>query len=1344
MDFPQRFGKYELLGHIATGGMAEVFRARSFGVEGFEREICIKRMLPGLSRDPRFVQMFVREARICAGLGHPNVVQIYELGRVGDDHYMAMEFVHGHDLARVLRECRRRRVPVPVPVAVHVVGQALRGLGCAHSLTGPDGASLGVVHRDVSPHNILVGFAGETKVFDFGIAQVAERTGSRNQRAGGKAAYMSPEQAKGELLQGASDIFSAGVVLYELLAMRRPYVGSGAVGSGAEVAELAGVDTVAPSGHTRGPPDDVRHHRPEVPAEVVAVLDRMLSEDPAARFDDAYEAADSLQAAMYEAGLHGHEGGLRDFLAELFPQSRDPVRARSVDLTGLVSDVASLIDPAPPPPPTTRPEATESLEAARRPVVVLLAELTGLTDASVDDESEDIFRRHLRVLRRVRRVVDDHNGRVEQWQDDVLTVFFGLPEARDHDLERALGCAAALSALCRGLTELGLPPVELCAGVHRGEVSVGGRARRRLRYVAHGDTLKLARRLSMAAEPGEVLVSEHVARLARRRFRFEPSEPVRLRGRAVVPSFRLEGRRVRVETDAGRWLVRDDELTALQSALAELASGRGSRLAALGPAGTGKSRLLRELSSLARRRGVVVHSVRGLPYGAGDSTRLVQDLVRGLLGGGTAEACRERLDHLALDRVHKKSLGRVLGDRTGDATHAPPRAVSRGTVALVRAVSGRVPLIIAVEDTQHLDRPELEHLAQLLRDTADAPVLWWLSARTDLPASLPEPDRVLTLKRMPPKVVRTLAAQLLGADDLGPALWRAIHRSCEGNPLYVETIIGALTEQGRIQVDSAVAQLVDPTVELHLPPGLEAILAERVDRLEPELRGLLQLAACIGPDCSEDLLGAAAALPDPGPLVDVLVDRQLLREVDAGPPRRIAIASTMLGQVVHRGLLAPQRRLCHRSIAAALTRLHAPELTPHRVSLATHHAAAGEYLAAARHGVQAAAWFLAQPRLERAVATLENALEYVVLAEESGAPPVRCAHAEAVIRADLGTALVRRGELAAAQTHLQVGLELAAELFLPEIEAAANLALGRALRALGRGDEAAAHLQAAHEVAVRGASSTEGWRRRTAVEALEALSRIHHDAGSAEAERACLEAADRAAVGDDSLRGRVLLARARPALRAGDDAQGRALLDDALRCARRARDPILQGKVHNNIGILHHAAGRYTEALKCFDASRKLREGLGYQRGLAINLHNIGDTWLRLGDRGRAFAAFSDSRDVAQRMGWRRGVVMNDLFLLFLALDRAVRTGEPIGNRVDRLEEMIAEAEALGDREVALSGRLLLARSLHRVGRPHAQVDAVIESAMKEAAELDAKVLARDLQLARDAVATDAEHNPSR
>ena len=99
MDLPRRFGKYELLDHVATGGMAEVYRARSFGVEGFERQICIKRILPGLSRDPRFVSMFVKEARICSGLSHPNIVQIYELGRVGEDHYMAMEFVHGRDLA---------------------------------------------------------------------------------------------------------------------------------------------------------------------------------------------------------------------------------------------------------------------------------------------------------------------------------------------------------------------------------------------------------------------------------------------------------------------------------------------------------------------------------------------------------------------------------------------------------------------------------------------------------------------------------------------------------------------------------------------------------------------------------------------------------------------------------------------------------------------------------------------------------------------------------------------------------------------------------------------------------------------------------------------------------------------------------------------------------------------------------------------------------------------------------------------------------------------------------------------------------------------------------------------
>jgi serine/threonine-protein kinase len=188
-----QFGSYLLDERIAAGGMAEVFRARRIGAAGFARQVCIKRVLPALCADPAFVEMFVDEARTGAQLRHGNIVAIDDFGEVGGQYFLCMELVSGVDLARLLRALARDGRACPTDVAVVVATAMLRALDYAHRKVARDGSPLGIVHRDVSPHNVLVSYAGEVKLSDFGIAKAASRT---HQTAGrvvkGKLSYMAP------------------------------------------------------------------------------------------------------------------------------------------------------------------------------------------------------------------------------------------------------------------------------------------------------------------------------------------------------------------------------------------------------------------------------------------------------------------------------------------------------------------------------------------------------------------------------------------------------------------------------------------------------------------------------------------------------------------------------------------------------------------------------------------------------------------------------------------------------------------------------------------------------------------------------------------------------------------------------------------------------------------------------------------------------------------------------------------------------------------------------------------------------------------------------------------------
>jgi serine/threonine protein kinase len=225
-SYPVKFGKYLLLERVNVGGMAEVFKAKTFGVAGFERILAIKRILPNLVEDDEFIRMFIDEARIAVQLNHTNIVQIYELGKHGDHYYIAMEYVPSRDLRAILDRMRSNGQLMPIPQAAYVTKKVCEGLDYAHKKRDPSGNPMNIIHRDVSPQNILVGFEGEVKVIDFGIAKAANRA-SKTQ-AGvlkGKFGYMSPEQVRGLPTDRRSDIFAVGVLLYEMLTGERLFIG---------------------------------------------------------------------------------------------------------------------------------------------------------------------------------------------------------------------------------------------------------------------------------------------------------------------------------------------------------------------------------------------------------------------------------------------------------------------------------------------------------------------------------------------------------------------------------------------------------------------------------------------------------------------------------------------------------------------------------------------------------------------------------------------------------------------------------------------------------------------------------------------------------------------------------------------------------------------------------------------------------------------------------------------------------------------------------------------------------------------------------------------------------------
>ncbi len=320
MNERSKLGRYTLQRKIAVGGMAEIWLAHVDGPDGRPQTVVVKRILPHLGQDSKFVGMFQDEARTAALLDHPNIVRVWELDEDHGIPFISMEYIDGPDLDYIIDRANQLGILIPVPIAVRIVADALAGLDHAHNFTDTDGQRLGLVHRDVSPHNVLVSSLGEVKVCDFGVAKAAtSRHKTQTGAIKGKFAYMSPEQIADQPLDARSDIFSMGIVLYELTTNQRPF---------GDVSELLAVTAILTQ-----EPKDPSAYVDDYPMALLKIVKRALTKDRSARYPSAQAMRQDLELYLYERNLLADSQEVAAFLGDM------------------LSDRPSFLEPEEPAPP---------------------------------------------------------------------------------------------------------------------------------------------------------------------------------------------------------------------------------------------------------------------------------------------------------------------------------------------------------------------------------------------------------------------------------------------------------------------------------------------------------------------------------------------------------------------------------------------------------------------------------------------------------------------------------------------------------------------------------------------------------------------------------------------------------------------------------------------------------------------------------------------------------------------------------------------------------------------------------------------------------------------------------
>src|SRR5215468_545648 len=311
----RQVGRYRIVRHLASGGMAELFIARQEAMGGFEKEIVVKILQGKYAENPRVVEMFLDEARLAAKLNHPSIVHVYDVAEADGVKFIAMEYIHGETLTDIIRRGVAVQNYLPLEHGLHIISQAAAGLAYAHGRFDVDGAPLRIVHRDVSPTNILVSYEGQTKIVDFGIARIQDELREESGILPGKASYMSPEQARGEGADYRSDIFSLGIILYEITLGQRLYRGPAQ-----EVMKRIVEDKVPP-------PTAVRRDYP--PALELIVM-RALEKRPDDRYQSAEDMRVDLEEFLADEGLRTGSRRIGLYMNEIFgPDS--PVSESGVD-----------------------------------------------------------------------------------------------------------------------------------------------------------------------------------------------------------------------------------------------------------------------------------------------------------------------------------------------------------------------------------------------------------------------------------------------------------------------------------------------------------------------------------------------------------------------------------------------------------------------------------------------------------------------------------------------------------------------------------------------------------------------------------------------------------------------------------------------------------------------------------------------------------------------------------------------------------------------------------------------------------------------------------------------------
>jgi serine/threonine protein kinase/tetratricopeptide (TPR) repeat protein len=892
-ELPRPFGRYVLTRLIGEGGMAEVYQASVRVAEGLTKWVVIKKIRADFADDRDFTRMFVDEAKIALSLNHANIVQVFDFGQIRGTFYLAMELIEGVDLMRLFHAVREHEDAFPAVIGAYVGHQVASGLAYAHRKCDDYGAPLGIVHRDVSPHNLMLSWEGQVKILDFGIARTRKAWDKGHsppeiETIKGKVAYMSPEQSMGRPVDQRSDVYSLGVVLHELLTGELLYRTRDRL----KALELVRTQAVSP----------ILERAPDLPDELAHIVDKALARDPDQRWESAREMQSALANFLHRADPVVDDEVLTQFLSPFRGEEpqQHAVRAPSQRSGFSVVETREIGQTALKLGPVRSSARCVLLHASFEP-----------RPASSSDSQPNVRP----LLELVRDVAFKREAHVQRLDPRGALLVFGTMLTANDDAERALRVARTMRESVAEFapgTDLGLVLMTTHLTLVRGE---DGKLTVEL---PPGLAEQLDRVGKHVVEEPIMIAGELVERL-RRAWRIgeagwlDPQIPEEAAGSPWAADFQRvapvlgplsEAERRSQHTWVGRKSLygRELELKALRDNFSESIRGPvGRSVLVRGAPGMGKRAIMdRFVASLPSGacvvlRGVGSWSSRNQPLGVFltllrrflriESDTRVETVARKLADYGVREA-----DVLARSLV--SALGLYFGGDEGsvDPTQRRER-LHKLLRRLIRSLAQRRPVLIVIENLHFIDEPSLRVLEEWAETSFPLPVLGISTARpgprAEALAARPGVS-VIELHELDTAAAREMILRRFEDPRDANELADAILARTGGHPLFIEEILASLLHRGVIAWNAQARHLVvrERGAEIELPPSIEGALQTRIDELAPSDRDTLLGAAVLGRSFR------AAELAD---LLDRPVRRNLDALLDAGVIERDEVGDRGVG-----------------------------------------------------------------------------------------------------------------------------------------------------------------------------------------------------------------------------------------------------------------------------------------------------------------------------------------------------------------------------------------------------------------------------------------------------------------